>query len=249
MKNGTFYAKRVKRFFSKLKQEYESPEAPEPLDPVRALMLGLLSRETTEANAKRALDSLFEAMVDYNELRVSTIPEISERIETYIPNAAKRADALRRVLNAIYHKQHRVSLDRLHKLGRREARHYLESLDGMDAHAAASVVLWSLGGHAVPVDVRMLERLRQEELVEPSASIEEVQAFLERNIPATDAREFCILMGRHVDATATDEAASATDGNSPKRKTRKTRRGGSRGGRKSSKKSSSKTGDESGSSG
>jgi endonuclease III len=245
MKNGTFYAKRVKRFFSKLKQEYENPELPEPSDPVRTLAVGLLSRETSQENAERALDSLFEVMVDYNELRVSTIPEISEQIEPYVPNPAKRADALRRVLNAIYQKQHRISLDRLHKLGRREARHYLDHLDGMDAHAAASVVLWSLGGHAVPVDVRMLERLREEELVEPSASIEEVQAFLERNIAATDARQFCILMRRYVDATAAKEGAGATGGNSTKRKPRKSRRGGSGGKKKSSKKSSSKTDDES----
>ena len=105
-----------------------------------------------------------------------------------------RASALRRALNAIFRKEHAVNLDRLHSLGRREARQYLEDLDGVDACAAASVMLWSLGGHAIPVDQRLLDAMRREELVAPSATVAEVQAFLERNINANDAKTFCLLM-------------------------------------------------------
>jgi hypothetical protein len=42
----------------------------------------------------------------------------------------------------------------------------------------------------------MYEALRQAELVEPTATMEEVRAFLERNVAASDAKEFCLMMDR-----------------------------------------------------
>ncbi len=83
-------------------------------------------------------------------------------------------------------------------MSRREARSYLESLAGVDPCSAASVVLYSLGGHAVPVDDDMLKYLRKEELIDPRAEIGEVQGFLERHVPAADAQAFTTLLRRCV---------------------------------------------------
>lgn len=213
MKNGTLYAKRVKRLFAKLKNEHGIPETPEPSDPVDQLIIGLLSVDTAGSRALRAAAALKDAMVDVNEVRVSTSAEISAAIGSTVPNSMVRADAVRRALGAVYRKEHAITLDHLHKAGRRDAKHYLESLDGMDACAAASVLLWSLGGHAIPVDRRMYEALRKDDLVEPSATISEVQAFLERNIGASDAKTFCLLMQKFTPAKKS--AASRT----PKGKT------------------------------
>ena len=194
MKNGTLYAKRVKRAFAKLKNEHGVPDMPEPSNPIDQLIIGLLSVDAAGSRAVRAATTLKDAMVDINEVRVSTSAEISAAIGSTVPNSLVRADAVRRALNAVYRKEHAVTLDHLHKAGRRDAKHYLEALDGVDHCAAASVLLWSLGGHAIPVDQRMYEALRKDDLVEPSASVAEVQAFLERNIGATDAKAFCLLM-------------------------------------------------------
>ncbi len=194
MKNGTLYAKRIKKAFTQLKTELGKPEIPEAVDPVRQVILGVLGAETTQAKSARAIKALFSVMVDVNELRVSTTQEIAAVIAPYVSNNKQCADAIRRALNAIYRKEHAITLDHLHKTGRREARHYLESLDGIDACTAASVMLWSLGGHAVPVSDRMCNALRKTNLVNPEATVVEVQAFLERNIAASDGKIFCLLM-------------------------------------------------------
>lgn len=203
MKNGTLYARRVKKLYSRLKNTYGRPQIPEePTDPVDQLILGLLSVEASEAKAHRALTALGEAMVDINEVRVSTSAEVAAAIATHVPDSTACADAIRASLNAIFKREHALSLDHLQKTGLREAKQYLERLDGVDAGAAASVLLWSLGGHAIPVDRRMHQALRRENCVEPSASRGEVQAFLERNISASDAKMFCLLMNRLSSATA-----------------------------------------------
>ena len=103
--------------------------------------------------------------------------ELATAIRPYIPNSLACAGLVRRALNDVFRRQHAMTLDVLSALGRREARQYLESLDGVDGYVAASVMLWSLGGHAIPVDSRMFESLRQEVLIDPSATIAEVQAF------------------------------------------------------------------------
>jgi len=207
MKNGTFYAKRVKRLFSMLKKQHGAPDIPEPVDPVEQLILALLSYDASEAEAVDAVKALSQAMVDLNEIRVSTIAEITAVIRSHIANPANRAAAIRSALNAVFRRNHRISLAPLHKLGRREARQYLEKLKGVNSFAAASVMLWSLGAHAIPVSRRMFERLREQDLIDPAADIDEVQAFLERNISATDAKVFCLLMRDFVDSKPQESRA------------------------------------------
>jgi len=212
MRDGTYYAKRVKRLFSDLKREHGAPAIPEPTDPVRQLVIGLLSSETPASKASQAAEALFHSMVDLNEIRVSTIAEIAALIHDYVPNAANRAGAIRAALNAVFRKHHKISLASLHKLGLREARQYLEKLKGVDAYTAASVMLWSLGGHAIPVDRLLYERLRAEDLVNQTADLAEVQAFLERNISAADAKEFCLLMRNFVESKPAGKRARAAKG-------------------------------------
>ncbi len=194
MKKGTFYAERVKRLYRKLKQQNGSPDIPDAGNPVDQLVVAMFAYEAPVDRARKAVRALRDRMVDYNEVRVSTNSEIASAIEEHIPDGGRQADAVRRVLNAIFRKEHEIKLDSVAKLGRREARQYLESLDGVHACAVASVLLWNFGAHAIPVDKRLYETLLRENLVDPSASIHEVQAFLERNIHASDAKEFCLLM-------------------------------------------------------
>ena len=55
-------------------------------------------------------------------------------------------------------------------------------------------MLWSFGGHAIPVSDPLLASLRAADLIHPTATRAEVQAFLERNINAAQAKEFCLVM-------------------------------------------------------
>ncbi|NOS99068.1 MAG: hypothetical protein HOP29_00385, partial [Phycisphaerales bacterium] len=207
MKNGTHYAKCVKRAFAELKKRHGAVSHPEPSDPIQQMIVGVLSQDAPPGKVAAAVKALNETMVDFNEIRVSTTPELARVIRPYIGDGDGRADEIRRSLNAVYLKKHGLTLEFLRKLGRREARQWLEKLDGVSADTAASVILWSLGGHAIPVGRRLYEALRQAELVEPTATMEEVRAFLERNVPASDAKEFCLMMDRLPSRTGTGEGA------------------------------------------
>ncbi len=194
MKQGTLYSSRLKKGYAKFRQSVSKPEIPDLDDPLRRLGIAILAVECDEAQATEAIDNALDAMVDWNEIRVSRPIEVNRATGGAIPNGKRHCQRFIAALDAIFERENQLTLNRLRSLGRREARQYLETLPGVDDYAVASVLLWSLGGHGIPVSDRLLAALREANMVHPSASRGEVQAFLERHISAADAKEFSIVM-------------------------------------------------------
>lgn len=215
MKNGTVYAARLKKAYAKLHKSAPAPVIPERESALDSLCIAILGLTSGDARAERGVKKLLSVMVDWNEVRISNAQEICLTFGNTIPNAPVRALHLIHALQAVYQNENRLSLDRLKQMGRRDARQYLENLAGVDEYAVASVLLWDLGGHAIPVDDILLKALRDADLVHPSASRAEVQAFLERHISANDAKDFCVIMRSF-------SANSAPVAKSTKTRTRKT---------------------------
>jgi len=205
MKQGSIYATRLKKTFAKERNQAGSHEIPEPDDPVRRMCIGILGARMGEESARHSIDKLLKRMIDWNEVRVSHANEIQEAMGGSDSAMGEACHRLREALQDLYQRENRVALDRLKGLGRREARQYLEGIKGVDGYTVASIVLWSLGGHAIPVDDRLLAALRSANLVHAEATRDEVQAFLERNISASDAKEFCIVMRKFSPAKASTE--------------------------------------------
>ncbi len=200
MKNGTHYAKRVKQVYSQLKRSAKDPVEPDAVEPLEQMVLAHLSWEASPTAARRAWKNLDQHMIDLNEIRVSTAQEIASVIREFVPNSTECARAIGRSLNHVYKRESRLSLDSIKAKGVREARQYPDTLDGVSPYVSASVLLWSLGGHAVPVSRRLLIALQKQDLVDQSADLGEVQSFLERHVQASEARAFCLVMDKFATA-------------------------------------------------
>lgn len=194
MKNGTAYAAKLKRAFTKQRQAAPKAKLRESDDIVRCLAVSILGVGCSDAESERAVSRALKVMVDWNEIRVSTASEVNKATGNSIPKGTQRCKQLIDALQSIFECENSISLDRLGSMGRREARHYLEALGGVDEYSVASVLLWSLGGHAIPVNDKLLTALRNADLVNPTADRAEVQAFLERHVNAASAKEFCSVM-------------------------------------------------------
>lgn len=194
MKNGTLYANKIKKAYTQFRASVSDPVIPEPDDPLKRLAISLLGEGVGDEAGAKALDRSLSIMVDWNEMRVSNALELLKATGNHIPNGITYCQRLINALGSIYEKENCLALDHLSSMGRRDARHYLEALEGVAEYSVASVLLWSLGGHAMPIDDRLFATLRDSNLIHPAATRAEVQAFLERNISATDAKNFCIVM-------------------------------------------------------
>lgn len=171
------------------------------------LVWSFLLWESTTARAHAAAKRIASAIVDFNELRVCLPDELVRLLGERYPRAAERALRLRAALSDVVRREHGMSLQRLESLGKREARAYLESLDGVPPFVAARVTAAALGGHAVPVDERLLARLIDAEILTQGTDVVGAGAALDRRVRADDTQKTNRLLREWVD----HEPAAGTD--------------------------------------
>jgi len=185
VKSSTDRTTRLTRFLKALPTA-EPVVFPDADDPVAVLVQSWLLWETTTARALGAYEALRRKFVDFNDLRTSMSDEIAEALPSRYPGAVERAERMRASLRSIYLREHAVSLESIRDQGKRDARRYVESLEGIVPFVAARLVLLSFGTHVIPVDGALLVKLREEDVVEETATQADASGVLTRAVKAGD---------------------------------------------------------------
>jgi len=168
----------------------EPPPGPVGMPPLmHEFLRAFLVWEASPSKAEKAMAKVLSAIVDLNELRICLPHEIIGIIGPKYPACEERAARLRSSLNDLFRREHDVSLDHLAAMPKRDARSYLESLEGTPPFVAARVSLLGLGAHAVPIDARLAGLLISEGVFAQASDSESVSSWLERRIRAAEARE------------------------------------------------------------
>lgn len=231
MKNATAYAKKLSTLLRKIKPKLPV-ELPAAVDPITRLVLGFLQWNAAARSAAIAHGKLMAELVDNNDLRVSYVDEVVALIGPRYPQALERAARMRDAMNAIYDREHATSLDALCDRAKKDIRTYLDTLPGITPYVVAHVLLLAFGGHAIPVDEKLALCLKAQQVVDPSATVEQITAFLERHVKAEDALPTHLALQAWADKSrisvekAVDEPAPTTTAKTVKtaaQKTTKTR--------------------------
>jgi len=194
MKNSSEYSKKLRRLYNSLKRKYPKIQPVTHDDLVEALIYSIVSENLTARAAQTAMKRLAENFVDFNDLRVSRSEEIIETLGEDTPETKQIASSLTRALAAVFNRYNTLSLEALEKIGKRPAKQALGQMDGTSRFVVNYCVLTALHGHAIPLTGRMLEYLRDDELVHPDADEQEIEGFLTRQIPARNGYEFYRLL-------------------------------------------------------
>jgi endonuclease III len=195
MKNATKHADNLRSLFKKLLKEGK-PDPREPINPVRALVLGILTFDTTDQRAADAMKVIDREFVDINELRVATELEVIDLIGPKYPAIEQRALMFRESLNAIFEKEHTLSLERLKTLGRKEARQVLRDLPEVTPYVEAYATLYGLEEAAVPVDDSIRELLIENDCLEPDTNLDDAQKFVEGQLKVDEQYDFFAVTRR-----------------------------------------------------
>ncbi len=199
MKNAAQHVREFKKLLKRIRKENSTP-FPTVEDPMEQILRGILTDYASETRANAALAKLWETVVDINDLRVTPVAEIVEAIGADFPMCRRAAEDMVKALIVIFNKLHHLDLSFLKKAGRRTAETFLNSLDGVNSHAKATVLLRCLKGHAVPADVTMCEILRREGCVEPDSTAEVIQKFLASQVRESQAASFYAQFKRYAAA-------------------------------------------------
>lgn len=155
------------------------------IDPVRNLVLTILSQNTTDANRDRAYDLLLKRFPTISALAAARPSEVEEAIRTGGLARAK-AKAILGALARIKGEDGRYSLDFLRGLPLPGARAWLTSLPGVGVKTANVLLLFSFGLPAFPVDTHILRVTKRLGLVPPAATLGKAALSLEPHVKTGD---------------------------------------------------------------
>ncbi|MCA9285562.1 MAG: hypothetical protein KDA22_10120 [Phycisphaerales bacterium] len=173
-------------------KKHQSAPMPEPprtegRDPLAVLVHAFLLWENLPTPSLDVYQKLVSATVDLNDLRISLPQELVSFMGVRFPRAAERAQRLRATLNDIYRREHAVSLAGLSASAKRDARSYIESLEGIVPFVASRTLLLCYSVHGVPVDDLLRDRLAEAGVCEPGMDANELSNVLSRQIKAEHA--------------------------------------------------------------
>jgi len=194
MKNSKDYSKKVLKLYRSLKKKHPNVRKIVYEEPVDALVYAIISENMDAKKAKSALKRFDDYFVDVNDLRVSRSDDIVEMIGKDTPPMHELAGTLTMALRYVFNEHHKVSLEALKRIGKRPAKNALEKNDGVSKFVVDYCMLTALGGHAIPLTSAMVDYLRDNELVYPDATEQEIGGFLTKQISAKNGYEFYELL-------------------------------------------------------
>jgi endonuclease III len=217
MKNSKEYGAKIDKFIRLLRsgQKVGSADFADPLD---ALIYGLISEFTMERQAKKIFKSLQSHFIDYNDLRVSRSEEIQEILEETNQPGEQVAVNLARMLSAVFDKYDELSLKTIDEQGKRQAKKELEELNGTTHFAVNFCFLAALQGHAIPLTETMIGFLKSQDLIHPEATLEEIEAFFERHLPASRDWEFYELLRQAAETGSKKSVLAKEAAKAPRKK-------------------------------
>jgi endonuclease-3 len=147
-----------------------------------------LSGDAYEA-ADEAFAKLQEAYYDWNEVRVTTVSELSE-VMSSLSHASAAASLLKRSLQSVFETYYSFDLEFLRKENLGKAVKELEKLDGVGPFALAYVTQNGLGGHAIPTCRGTLDVLRILGVISDSEAAQKRVPGMERAISKSNGVDF-----------------------------------------------------------
>ena len=165
-------------------------------EPADALVYAIVGENMSGPATESVIKRFAGYFIDLNDLRVSQAEEILEVLGENTPDTKDMVSILTKALRTVFDEYNCVSLEALKKIGKRPARQALEKMDDISRFVVNYCMLTSLQSHAIPLTKRMIEYLRNNQLVHPDADEQQIEGFLTKQIPAENAYEFYALLRR-----------------------------------------------------
>jgi endonuclease III len=176
-----------------LKKHYKPVLPPKDPPVLESLLLASCLEDTRPAVAVTVLESLKKTFFDLNEIRVSTVKELSEVMQPLAdPTAA--AARIKGILQSVFESEYAFDLEALKKQNLGAAIKRLQKLDGTSPFVVAYTVQTSLGGHSIPVDKGTLGVLFVLGAITEAESRSGNPPAMERAIPKSKGQEFGSLL-------------------------------------------------------
>jgi endonuclease-3 len=187
---------RIHRIIRLLESEYGIPHGRRSRDLLGSLIATILSQNTTSANAQQAFSTLQMRFPVWEDVATARLATIAASIRP-AGLAPQRAPRIKKLVQRLVSEHGRASLAFLRKMDSRAAVSYLTSFSGVGRKTASCLLLFDMGRDAFPVDTHVARLARRLELVDRSASVDEIQDRLEELCPREKFLSLHLNLVRH----------------------------------------------------
>jgi endonuclease III len=165
-----------------------APDDPRPV--LEELLFAVCREGSTSEQTHAAFHKLKSSFFDWNEVRVSTVPEIAERIAE-LSDHSRKAQRIVEILQYVFEMYYSFDLTDLDKKGLKQAATQLRRFSGVNDFTVAWVTQRSLGGHATPLDEPTIRVLRRLHIVENNdEEAESIRGTVEHIVPKASGVSF-----------------------------------------------------------
>ncbi len=176
-----------------LKKHYKSFSPPADRTVLQHLLFGCCLENSPLAAAEKAYSSLVEQFFDWNEVRVSTVRELAEVVQS-LSDSPEAALRVKKSLQSVFESHYSFDLEALRKQNLGQAIKTLERYKGTTPFVVSYVVQSALGGHSIPTNAGGLLVLHVVGVISPAEYAKQNVPGMERAISKSKGIEFGSLL-------------------------------------------------------
>lgn len=184
------FVKRLRSLHNALKRQSDASVNDELTDPVEQLLLSILAGNNSMQQAQRALEVVYLHIVDFNDLRVTPVPELAEMFDKEIGNPEEAAQAIVRTLKWIFCRFDTMNLKYLREQHNGALKSMFEEIPGCPDHARMAMLLLSFAVPVFPIDEAMLAYLVKNGALPEGVSLKEGEGFVQRHLKVGEIKQF-----------------------------------------------------------
>lgn len=190
---ATNRAAQLAKIHKVLKKHYKPTSTPTDRSILEHLLYACCLEDARPEAADDAFAKLQQNYFDWNEVRVTTVAELSEQLGM-LPAPSSSAANLKRALQAVFESHFQFDIEFLKKQNLGKSEKDLEKYASNNPFLIAYVVQHGLGGHAIPCSKGVIELMRILGVITPAEAEKKHVPGLERAIPKNKGDEFASLI-------------------------------------------------------
>ncbi len=196
-------ADRFDHLYKALRKHYKPIVDPSDRRVLDCLLYACCLEDASHEAADEAFAKLQQTYFDANEIRVTTVAELSESL-TSLPKAAAAAGRLKKSLQSLFEARYSFDIDDLKKANLGKAVEEVAAWEGTSKFVMGYVTQHAFGGHSIPVDNQILSVCVALELLTTTEANKGVLPGIERAIPKNKGLEFASLLHQFAVEYTTD---------------------------------------------
>ncbi|MCC7474382.1 MAG: hypothetical protein IT425_03235 [Pirellulales bacterium] len=183
----------INRVLKFIKKHYKPIQPPKDRSLFEHLIFACLVEDSPNELAEQVFQSLKQEYFGWNEVRVSTIRELTDALKLLI-NPAESAARLKQTLHSVFESVYEFDIETFKKQNLGQAAKLLEKFHGTTPFAVAFVTQHALAGHSIPLNKGALITLHTVGVISDDEFAKGVVPGLERVVSKSKGMEIGSLL-------------------------------------------------------